>query len=244
MAMGTNAFSTLILFSFFLFIAPSFAFNITQILEGFPDFSGFNSLLSQANLPDPISHRGTVTVLAVDGSGLGPTKGLSPDVLKRVLSVHVVLDFYDDDKIQNMKEDSVTLTTLYQTTGTADRRQGFLNMSKVTNQIKLGSAMPGSPLNSELIKVVVTKPYNLSVLQVSSIIVPPGIEKAGTPSGSPPPPAKAPSAASSPPPAPAADAPEANSPTADAPEADAPAADKRRRIRPSQALERWRPVQG
>lgn len=230
----------------FLLLSLASAFNITNILNQHPDLSAFNSLLTQTKLADQINGRTTITVLAVDQAGLSAANGLPQDVLKRVLSVHVILDYYDTAKIQSLNGTSISLTTLFQTTGTADQRQGFLNMTKdADGKVAFGSAMPGSPVDSDLVKSVMSKPYNISVLQVSSVIVPPGLtnentNKTHTPPPSPlttaptpspskdkkaaTPPSKTPAAAT-PATAPAADAPAADAPAADSPAAGGPAAD-------------------
>ncbi|KAL5211428.1 hypothetical protein ABZP36_022275 [Zizania latifolia] len=237
--------------------SSSWAFNITRILGEFSDFSTFNDLLSQTKLADEINRRQTITVLAVDNGAASGISSLPSDVQRKVLSVHVVLDYYDTAKLGGMKNRSAVLTTLYQSSGQAANRMGFLNYTKRADGVMVfGSAEPGAPVTSQMIKVVVSRPYNISVLQVSSPIMPPGIgappssapAKAKTPVPAPAPsPSKGRKAASPPKPeapapsssddasadapadapAPSADGPAADGPTADGPaEADVPAHDK------------------
>ncbi|XP_020266761.1 fasciclin-like arabinogalactan protein 14 [Asparagus officinalis] len=189
--MASNPSPLLFLLPFLLLSSLSSAFNITAILDQYPDFANFNSLLSQTKLADKINKRVTLTVLAVDSSGLASVSGLPVDELERILSVHVILDYFDMTKLKTINKKSTSLTTLYQTTGTADQRQGFLNMTKGGDgKIAFGSAMPGSPINSNLVKSIMNKPYNISVLQVSSVIVPPGVAQVNdTKASSPPAPA-------------------------------------------------------
>uniref|UniRef100_A0A0E0NEH6 FAS1 domain-containing protein n=2 Tax=Oryza TaxID=4527 RepID=A0A0E0NEH6_ORYRU len=234
-----------------LLASPAAAFNITRILGEFSDFSTFNHLLTQTKLADEINRRQTITVLALDNGAAGGVSSLPSDEQRKVLSVHVVLDYYDTEKLggMKMKNRSAVLTTLFQSSGQATDRMGFLNYTKRSDGIMVfGSAEPGAQATSQMVKVVVTRPYNISVLQVSSPIVPPGIASvSNSNTGAPPPhPAKSSAPAPSPSkskgkksdaPAPgpsddvdddtAADAPgpAVDGPTADGPAADGPAAD-------------------
>ncbi|BFG18698.1 hypothetical protein CerSpe_049720 [Prunus speciosa] len=193
-----------ILFFFFLalflvfFSSPSSvsAFNITKILEKQSDFSNFNNLLSQTKLADEINRRSTITILAVDNGGVGGLSGQSSDMAKKILSVHVVLDYYDQDKLKKIfkSNKSATLTTLFQSTGLARGEQGFIKISENNGQISFGSAAKGGNGNSvNFVKSVVSQPYNISVLQVGSIINVPDIESSSSGHASAPNSAKAPS---------------------------------------------------
>ncbi|URE22215.1 Fasciclin-like arabinogalactan [Musa troglodytarum] len=222
----------LVLLSFLILLSSATAHNITRLLSQFPDFSNFNSLLSQADIASEVNRRQTITVLAVDNSAASSLSSLDSDTLKQVLSIHVVLDYYDEEKIHNLRRRSTLFTTLFQTTGVAANRMGFLNATKMSDgRLAFGSGVPGSPLVATYVKSVASKPYNLSVLQISAAIVPQGINGTplapfGAPITAPPEvPAPAPvddSTADGPAEAPEASAPE---PAADAPEADAPDAD-------------------
>ncbi|CAL4887997.1 unnamed protein product [Urochloa decumbens] len=229
--------------------SPASAFNITRLLGEFSDFSTFNSLLSQAKLADEINRRQTITVLAVDNGAASGISSLPSDVQRKVLSMHVVLDYYDKAKLEAIKNHTTLLTTMFQSSGQATDRMGFLNFTKRSDgTMVFGSAEPGAPKNSQIVKSVASRPYNISVLQVSSPIVPPGV--GGSPdTGAPPPhkaatapaPAKGKKEAPAPAPSddnggadapadadalgPAADGPAADGPAADGPGADGPAAD-------------------
>lgn len=193
-----------LLFFFFLavflafFSSPSSvsAFNITKLLEKQSDFSNFNNLLSQTKLADEINRRSTITILAVDNGGAGGLSGESSDMAKKILSVHVVLDYYDQDKLKKIfkSNKSATLTTLFQSTGQARREQGFIKVSVNNGQISFESAAKGGNGNSvNFVKSVVSQPYNISVLQVGSIINVPDMESSSSGPASSPKSAKAPS---------------------------------------------------
>ncbi|KAL3819107.1 hypothetical protein ACJIZ3_005012 [Penstemon smallii] len=244
-----------IFFSLLFLFHKASAFNITRVLGAYPDFSSFNTLLTKTNLAGEINSRQTITILAVENSILSPLSGRPLNVLKNILSVHVILDYYDVQKVQKLPNGTAILTTLFQSTGLARGQQGFLNVTDLsTSSVAFGSAVPGSILGSNLVKSVASQPYNLSVLHVSNVIIPQGIDATATspapsrgPSASPrvsptpsvspnmsphvapPTTSEAPAPSDGPStaqsPTPVAYAPTADPPTADAPAANAPAAD-------------------
>ncbi|KAH0460910.1 hypothetical protein IEQ34_008485 [Dendrobium chrysotoxum] len=168
---------SLLLFTITLLFSSSSAHNITRILSKHPKFSVFNSLLSSTNLAKKINHRHSITVLAVSNASIGGVIGLSPKIQRRILSVHVILDYFDREKLQNLKSHSTIVTTLFQTFGIAEGRTGFLNVTKfVDGRIAFGSAASGAHLVGKLVGPIAKRPYNISVLHISSIIIPPGID--------------------------------------------------------------------
>ncbi|PKU59953.1 fasciclin-like arabinogalactan protein 14 [Dendrobium catenatum] len=137
--------SLLLLLTITLLFSSSSAHNITRILSKHPKFSIFNSLLSSTNLAKKINHRHSITVLAVSNDSIGGLIGLSPNIQRRILSVHVILDYFDREKLQNLKSHSTIVPTLFQTSGIAKGRTGFLNITKLANgQIAFSSAASGA----------------------------------------------------------------------------------------------------
>lgn len=166
-----------ILSSFLLFSSAATAFNITKLLDRFPNYSTFNSLLSQTGLANQINARQTITVLAVHNDAMGALSSKPVDVAGRILSVHVILDYYDIPKLQQLSKKSSIVTTLSQASGIASTQQGFLNITDLPNrEVGFASAIKGSHLDVKLVNLVAAQPYNVSVLQVSGIIVTPGID--------------------------------------------------------------------
>ncbi|EPS61284.1 hypothetical protein M569_13515, partial [Genlisea aurea] len=204
-------------------------FNITVLLGRYPEFSNFSDLLTRTQLAEEINHRSTITVLAVTNDKLGGVAGKPLDVAKRILSNHVILDYFDVLKLNKLKNTRTEVTTLYQASGVANDAQGFLDIvHKLDGSVVFGSAVRGSGLDCKLEGSVASQPYNISVLAVSQVIIAPGMD--GTyskaPASAPPPkansPTAVPSAAS-----PAVDGPAlspVSGPVADAPVADGPAA--------------------
>ncbi|PKI75260.1 hypothetical protein CRG98_004300 [Punica granatum] len=231
--MDSKALCFILVAAFLVWTPTASAFNITRLLGRYPNFSTFNDYLTQTKLYEQINRRQTITVLVVDNSAIGGISGKPLDLIKRILSTHVVLDYYDTEKLHDLSKKSTLLTTLYQASGIADNQQGFLNVTKKgsSGDVVFGSAVKGSSLDANLVQQVAAQPYNVSVLQVSSIINTPGLDGAdvnSTSAPSPPPPAKTPAKAPSPStaeaPAEEATAPESSDAPSDAP-ADAPAAD-------------------
>lgn len=172
--------SLLILLScILLFSSSTSAFNITRLLNKYPGYNTFNDLLTQTKLNEEINHRRTITVLAVEDGAVSGLIGKPLELVKRILSSHVILDYYDLQKLNNLKKGTSLLTTLYQTTGVASSQQGFLNVTDMKDgNIVFGSAVKGAGLDVTLKKSVAAQPYNISVLEVSGPIIAPGIDSA------------------------------------------------------------------
>ncbi|XP_057479183.1 fasciclin-like arabinogalactan protein 14 [Actinidia eriantha] len=165
-----------LLLSLFLLSYAANAFNITRLLGQYPDFSTFNDYLTQTQLVAAINSRQTITVLAVDNTAASALSGKPADALKKIMSAHVVLDFYDVAKLQKLPNKTAVLTTLFQASGQAAGQQGFLNVTDLSSgSVAFGSAVHGSTLSANLVKSVASQPYNISVLQISSVIIPTGI---------------------------------------------------------------------
>ncbi|WJX09917.1 hypothetical protein P8452_00698 [Trifolium repens] len=233
--MGFMKSSSLFYLAFFLAISSSIhAFNITKLLDQNPDFATFNKYLTETKLVEQINHRNTITVLAVSDAGLSAISGKSPEVIKAIISTHVILDYFDVKKLMEAQGSGRLLTTLYQASGLAVNQQGFIKVKLIgEGSMAFGSAVKGAPIDAELVKTVVSQPYNISILQVNKLIVAPGIDPSQTPT----PPSPAAAKAPVPTKGGKADAPSSEEVTApspsevvtdspaEAPAADAPAAD-------------------
>lgn len=159
------------------FSSATQAYNVTRLLGQYPEFGLLNQYINDYGLAGEINRRGTVTILAVDNSTLSSISGRSKDSIKAIVSTHVILDYYDEKKLMNIKNDSTTLTTLFQSSGIANDNQGhILAYNAGGGHFYFGSAVKGASLNAQFVKTVVTQPYNISVFQVSRPIIPPGID--------------------------------------------------------------------
>lgn len=151
--------------------------NITEILNEFSDYSAFNSYLTQTKLADDINCRTTITVLALNNGAMSAVtskrRWLGLSVMKKVLSLHVLLDYFDGQKLHHISNGTLLSTTLYQTSGNAVGQSGFLNITDLKGgKVGFGTATPGGKLDSMFVKSVKEDPYNMSVLEISSAIMP------------------------------------------------------------------------
>ncbi|KAJ4884931.1 Fasciclin-like arabinogalactan protein 10 [Raphanus sativus] len=158
--------------------------NITQILSESPDYSSFNSYLSQTKLSDEINSRTTITVLVLNNDAMSSLAGKHPlSVIKTALSLLVLLDYYDPLKLHKISQGTTLTTTLYQTTGRAAGNAGFVNVTDLKGgKVGFGSAAPGSNLDANYTKSVKQIPYNISILEINAPIIAPGILTAPAPS--------------------------------------------------------------
>lgn len=173
--------SSLLLFSLILFLTTAnTAIEITQILSANPNFSQFSSLLTQTKVAEQINGRQSITVLVVNNVAMSSIAGKPQDVLKKILSVHVILDYYDMEKLTKVSitnRSGPSLTTLFQASGQALNQQGFLTVSLMNEgEVTFGSSVQGATMNSMLVKSVSNHPNIISVLQISQPIEVPGIE--------------------------------------------------------------------
>ncbi|KAL0330925.1 UNVERIFIED_CONTAM: Fasciclin-like arabinogalactan protein 14 [Sesamum angustifolium] len=175
--------SALILVSAVLLLssATTSAYNVTLILEKYPDYTEFNNLLSKTGVADEINRRQTITVFALSNGHFGDISSKKDDVQKRIISTHVVLDYYDVTKLKQYNTSKGPLTTLFQTYGQAKGQQGFLNVVVKEGEVFLSSAVKGASMDTKVESSVASQPYNISILSISSPIVAPGIDGALSP---------------------------------------------------------------
>ncbi|KAM5566203.1 fasciclin-like arabinogalactan protein 3 [Rosa sericea] len=175
-----------IIFLAFCLVASASAFDILKLLQKDSELSEFSKLLKETKLADQINERRSITVLAVGNGGVSALSNVSPDEVKMLLSAHVVLDYFDEQKLKGtVKKEPTTVTTMLQATGKAQHQQGFIKIGLVKGEIAFGSAVKGANLDSKLIKSVTSQPSNISVLQVSSLIEIPGLGSASAPKKAP-----------------------------------------------------------
>nr|XP_043616373.1 fasciclin-like arabinogalactan protein 14 [Erigeron canadensis] len=163
----------MLLYTNLFFIHYSNAFNITTILSQFPSFSTFNHYLSETNLASEINSHKPVTVFAIPNDAITCLSGKSHDVLRNLLRVHVALEYYDIDKLRKLPNRTCQMTTLFQATGQAHGLQGFLKATIFKNgSVFIGSATQGSPLGAIVVRSIACETCNLSVVHISTVIVP------------------------------------------------------------------------
>ncbi|MCH97130.1 fasciclin-like arabinogalactan protein 3-like, partial [Trifolium medium] len=154
------------------------ALDITKLLGDKPDYATFSKYLTETKLVDQINSQKTITVLVVNNAALSALSGKSPQVIKAILSTHVILEFVDEKKLmQDIIGPGKLMTTLYQSSGQAVNQQGFIKAALIgEGSIAFGSAVSGAPApDAEIVQSVVSQP-DISVIEISKLIVVPGID--------------------------------------------------------------------
>ncbi|KAJ3706688.1 hypothetical protein LUZ61_010393 [Rhynchospora tenuis] len=159
-------------------LIPTNSHNITSILDGFPQYSVYNSFLSQTKVCDEINSHETVTCLVLSNSlmsSLASKHSLSG--IKNALSLLILLDYFDPQKLHDQTRGTTVLTpTLYLTSGDAPFNLRLVNITSFRGGlIGFASARPGSAYDATYIKSVKQVPNNLSVLEISAPITFPGL---------------------------------------------------------------------
>ncbi|TYJ08689.1 hypothetical protein E1A91_A11G091500v1, partial [Gossypium mustelinum] len=153
----------LLFFTLSLVVISVNGHNIIAILEGFLDYSVYNSFLTQTKLADDINTRKTITCLV-----------LNKGAMSALTSKHPL--FVDPQKLQKISDGTTLTTTLYRTTGNALGNLSFFNITNLLGgKVGFGSAILGSKLDSSYTKSVKQIPYNISILEINAPIIAPGI---------------------------------------------------------------------
>ncbi|KAL2609843.1 hypothetical protein R1flu_028416 [Riccia fluitans] len=166
-------------------------FNITTLLDGFPDFSILNQLLTSTKVADEINARQSLTILAVTNGVLSAFQGSNPNTdLSDVLRYHVLLQFFGLDELKNLDMVNATsVTTLLQTTGRLPGNEGELNIYNLPAAVLFGSTVAGSTSgNATLVTNITRVDYEISIIQIDRVLIPPsfGIVQPTTPPPAPP----------------------------------------------------------
>lgn len=167
-------------------MAVTEGFNITKILATHPEFSTFNHYLTVTHLAGEINRRNTITVLAVDNSGMAEVlaKHLSIFSLKNLLYLHVLADYFGARKLHQITHRSAVVSTLFQATGAAPGTTGFVNITNLRGgRVGFGAAAEESnqaTLDSFFVKTVEDVSYKIAVVQITKMLRSP-IAEAPTP---------------------------------------------------------------
>ncbi|KAE8775436.1 fasciclin-like arabinogalactan protein 8 [Hordeum vulgare] len=158
-------------------VAATRGHNITEILDGYSEYSLYNNYLSQTKVCDEINSRSTVTSLVLTNGAMSSlVANLSLADVKNALRLLTLLDYYDPKKLHSLHGGSELTTTLYQTTGDASGDMGHVNITSLRGgKVGFASAEPGSKFQATYTKSIKEEPYNLSVLEVSDPITFPGL---------------------------------------------------------------------
>lgn len=154
--------------------------NITAILAANPDFTEFNAALNSTGLAAEIDSRATLTILAVNNPVMAAliAQRLPQDSLHRVLSMNVLLDYFDAAKLHSLHGGFALATSLYQSSGQAQESAGLVNITA-----HRGGRVAFAPYGTADVppavfyqKSIHESPYDIAVLQVSALIFSPAAE--------------------------------------------------------------------
>ncbi|CAL5015336.1 unnamed protein product [Urochloa decumbens] len=164
--------------------SDSSSHNITAVLDGRPEYTLYNSYLSETKVCDEINSEHTVTVLVLTNGAMSSlVANLSLADVKNALRLLTLLDYFDEKKLHSLDAGSELTTSLYQKTGQAAGNMGHVNITDLRGgKVGFAPAAPGAKFQSTYTKRVDEEPSTLSVLEVSDPITFPGLF--GSPSAS------------------------------------------------------------
>ncbi|XP_066394068.1 fasciclin-like arabinogalactan protein 2 [Miscanthus floridulus] len=146
-------------------------YNITKILAPYKEYSKFNEMLSKTRLAYDINRRQTITVLAVDNSAMSALDHYSLQTIRHILSLHVLVDYYGDKKLKKLAHGSTASSSMFQATGSASGMSGYVNITRKDGKVSfMTEDADDTAKPSRYVKSVKEYPYDIAVLQVSSII--------------------------------------------------------------------------
>ncbi|XP_068642272.1 fasciclin-like arabinogalactan protein 4 [Aristolochia californica] len=180
MAFFRHSHFTLLILAGLLFPSLAFCIDVTTLLSSFPDLSDFSRLLSDSAVPADLTHRSSITLLAVPNSFLQSALASDdlnhwPSTLTDVLRYHVLLQYLSWPDLREIPPSGKLVTTLFQTTGRAHSDLGALNVTLNSRaNITFRSLSPSPSSNATLLSLVKTLPYNISIFTVDSLLLPYG----------------------------------------------------------------------
>ncbi|CAN8277965.1 unnamed protein product [Cochlearia groenlandica] len=183
---------TFIIYLLLLLTTTAKAINVTAVLSSFPNLSSFSNLLVSSGVAKELSGRNSLTLLAVPNSHFSSssvylTRRLPPSTLADLLRSHVLLQFLSDSDLRRIPPSGSTVTTLYDASGRSFSGSGSVN---VTRDLASGSVTIQSPNSrnvTTVLKLVETKPPNITVLAVDSFLFPGGADITASETLTPPP---------------------------------------------------------
>ncbi|XP_076894484.1 fasciclin-like arabinogalactan protein 2 [Bidens hawaiensis] len=155
------------------------AHNITKILASDSSFSTFNHYLTITHLANEINRRQTITVCAVDNAAMSSlvAKGYSLQTMKNILSLHIFADYFGSKKLHQVTKGSTTTATLYQATGEAPGTTGYVHITDVKGgKVRFTPEDNPSQTDAVYVKSIKEMAYNISVIQISSVLQSPEAE--------------------------------------------------------------------
>uniref|UniRef100_A0ACD5XQH4 Uncharacterized protein n=1 Tax=Avena sativa TaxID=4498 RepID=A0ACD5XQH4_AVESA len=152
--------------------AAAKSYNITKILAAHPEFSKFNAMLTKTRLAYDINRRQTITVLAIDNAAMAALDQYSLPTVRHILSLHVLVDYYGAKKLRALSHGATASASMFQSTSSAGGMSGYVNITSgkggKVDFFCEGADDTATP--SRYVKSIKELPYDIAVLQVSSVL--------------------------------------------------------------------------
>lgn len=161
-----SSLAVLLLLHLLLHCTASAPLTTTSFLGQYSHFGSFSRYLAETGLANSLFDRTNLTVLAVDDAVISRLSGESRDVIRKVLSVHLVAGYYDLHKLRQLPIGRATLSTLFQENGNP---QGSVEVAILRN----GGVAFGSNRDVKLLNSFASHPHGISLLQISDLIMKP-----------------------------------------------------------------------
>ncbi|RDX70376.1 Fasciclin-like arabinogalactan protein 14, partial [Mucuna pruriens] len=148
-------------------------FDITKILNQYPEFALFNKYLTETKLVDQINSRSTVTVLVLDDNTMATVAGNTSDVIKVIMSTQVLVNYYDEKKWVEVGATHEPMENLFQSSGAAMDNHGYIYVAVVEEgeiAFRSASTANNAAYDVYLVKTVVKEPDVYSIFEVSKPI--------------------------------------------------------------------------
>jgi len=152
--------------------AAAKSYNITKILAAHPEFSKFNAMLTKTRLAYDINRRQTITVLAIDNAAMAALDQYSLPTVRHILSLHVLVDYYGAKKLRALSHGATASASMFQSTSSSGGMSGYVNITSgkggKVDFFCEGADDTATP--SRYVKSIKELPYDIAVLQVSSVL--------------------------------------------------------------------------
>ncbi|KAG6555455.1 hypothetical protein Mapa_002686 [Marchantia paleacea] len=162
-------------------LSSAATFNITSILDEFPNFNIFNQLLTDTKVADDINRRQAVTILAPSNEAMTDFRSANPAMegerVADLLRYHVLLKYLTIPDLQRLEMANYTrMSTLFQTTGPANAEDGNVNVYNTPSNILIGHSVVDNYPNSTVISTVFLQPSDISIIMIDRTLQPVGFE--------------------------------------------------------------------
>ncbi|KAH0932158.1 hypothetical protein HID58_009275 [Brassica napus] len=162
------------------------AHDVTRLLAKHPSFSSFNHYLTRTHLADEINRRTPITVCAVDNAAMYAltSKGYTVSTLRKILSLHVLLEYFGAKELHQLQGASALAPTLLLATGPSPVTTEFVNIGVEVGSVtgfvnitdlkggKVGFGSEGGGLiDSSFVTSLEEVTNNISIIQISGILL-------------------------------------------------------------------------